>query len=58
MKIALWIIAICEAARVVQNAILLRSSAETQETMNKAYESISESADNLCEECFAKVFKA
>lgn len=50
MKIALWIIAVCEVVRAVQNALQLRSLAETHEVMNKAYVSIGKSADELLSE--------
>lgn len=50
MKIALWIIAVCEVVRIAENAMLLISSAKTQEKMNKAYDSISQTEVKLNEE--------
>ena len=47
MKIAIWIIAVCEVVRAVQNEIALRASAKTQDAMNKAYDSIAKSAEDL-----------
>ena len=47
MKIAIWIIAVCEVIRAVQNALQLRSLAVSHDAMNRAYDSIAKSADNL-----------
>ena len=61
MKIALWIIAVCEVVRAVQNALQLRSLAESHDAMNKAYDSIAKSADDLDlldEETFKKMYMA
>ena len=61
MKIALWIIAVCEVVRAVQNALQLRSLAETHKVMNQAYVSIGKSADDLDlldEENFKKMYMA
>lgn len=58
MKIAIWIIAVCEVVRAVQNALQLRSLAVTHDAMNKAYDSIAKSADDLDlldEETFKKM---
>lgn len=61
MNIAIWIIAVCEVVRAVQNALQLRSLAESHDAINKAYDSIAKSADDLDlldEETFKKMYMA
>ena len=61
MKIAIWIIAVCEVVRAVQNALQLRSLAASHRAMDRAYDSIAKSADDLDlldEETFKKMYMA